>query len=59
MAYSLDGKLVVGISSRALFDLAEEDAVFHAEGLTAYRELQHAREDEPLRPGTGFRLVRA
>jgi 5'-nucleotidase len=59
MAYSLDGKLVVGISSRALFDLVEEDAVYRSDGLAAYRQLQREREQEPLRPGTGFRLVRA
>jgi len=28
MAFQLDGKLVVGISSRALFDLERENAIF-------------------------------
>lgn len=40
MAYSLAGKLVVGISSPALFDLDEADEVFRTHGLAAYREFQ-------------------
>lgn len=58
MAYSLDGKLVVGISSRALFDLDEADAIFRNQGLDAYRAHQRANEDVVLKPGTGFPLVR-
>lgn len=59
MPYSLDDKLVVGISSRALFGLEEADAIYKRDGLGPYREFQRAHEDEPLAPGTGFRLVRA
>jgi len=51
--------LVVGVSSRALFDLRREDALFVNAGLAAYRAEQLAREDEILPPGTGFPLVRA
>lgn len=58
LGYSLDDKLVVGISSRALFDLTEANAVFERQGLRAYREYQRAREDEILGPGTAFPLVR-
>jgi 5'-nucleotidase len=58
MAHSLDDTLVVGISSRALFDLDEADAVFRAHGLAAYRAYQRAHENEPLGPGAAFRLVR-
>ena len=32
MALTLDDKLVVGISSRALFDLEEENRIFDQEG---------------------------
>jgi 5'-nucleotidase len=59
MPYSLDDKLVVGISSRALFDLADANAVYESEGIELYREYQRAHETEALRPGTGFPLVRA
>jgi len=58
LGYSLDDKLVVGISSRALFDLTEANAVFEREGLRAYRVYQHAHEDEVLGAGTAFPLVR-
>jgi 5'-nucleotidase len=51
--------LVVGISSRALFDLRREDALFVSQGLDAYRHEQLGREEEILQPGTGFPLVQA
>lgn len=49
--------LVIGISSRALFDLNESHAVYEAEGLDAYQKYQIAREEEPLQPGVAFPLV--
>jgi len=58
MPYSLEGKLVVGISSRALFDLDEADQVFREHGLTAYREYQRAHENDTLPPGTAMPLIR-
>jgi len=51
-------RLVVALSSRALFDLREEAAVFDSEGLEAYLALQCSRSQEPLRPGVAFPLVR-
>jgi 5'-nucleotidase len=51
-------KLVVAISSRALFDLGESHALFEREGLDAYREFQMRRENELLAPGIAFPLVR-
>ncbi len=59
MAYSLADKLVVGISSRALFDLDEANEVFRTRGLAAYRDYQRQHEDDPLSPGAAFPLVRA
>jgi len=50
--------LVIAISSRALFDLAESHKVFEEEGLDAYRNYQIAHEDEPLQPGDAFSLVK-
>ena len=40
MAMTLDGKLVVAISSRALFDFEEENQVFEQADDTAYMRLQ-------------------
>ena len=57
MPYPLDDKLVIGISSRALFNLEEENRVHEKEGLEAYRLLQRQREDIRLDPGPAFGLV--
>jgi|TARA_Y100000310_G_scaffold322215_2_gene380987 5'-nucleotidase len=51
-------KLVVSISSSALFDLSSSDAVYRQEGLKAYAEYQISRENEPLEPGDAFPLVK-
>lgn len=51
-------KLVVAISSSALFDLRESDQVYREEGVAAYAQYQIAREDDPLAPGDAFHLVR-
>jgi 5'-nucleotidase len=58
MAYSVEGKLVVAISSRALFDFEEENRVFDAEGERAYIDLQYSRLDVPAKEGVAFRLVK-
>jgi 5'-nucleotidase len=50
-------KLVVAISSRALFDLEESHRVFEREGVDAYCRYQIAHEDEVLKPGVAFPLV--
>lgn len=59
MAHTLDDKLVVGISSRALFDLEEENKIYEEKGLEAYSEYQLEHEDDILKPGTAFPLVKA
>ena len=59
MAFQLDGKLVVGISSRALFDLERENAIFETEGIEIYAKYQREHENDVLKPGTAFSLVRA
>jgi 5'-nucleotidase len=58
MPVDLTELLVVGISSRALFDLAEANRVFELEGLSAYRAFQRAHERDILAPGTAFPLVK-
>ncbi len=50
-------KLVVAISSRALFDLDASHAVFETQGTEAYCQYQIQHEDEVLAPGYGFPLV--
>src|ERR1041385_7193456 len=58
MPYSVEGKLVVAISSRALFDFEEENLVFDRAGEGAYIDLQFARLDVPAREGVAFPLVK-
>ena len=57
MPTSLDGQLVVAISSRALFDFEEENRVFEASDDRAYMQLQLQRLEHPARPGVAFSLV--
>ena len=57
MPTTLDGQLVVAISSRALFDFEEENQLFEAGDDRAYMRLQLDRVDAPARPGVAFSLV--
>lgn len=59
MPYTLEDKLVVGISSRALFDLEEENRIFNEEGLEPYIEYQLEHEENILDEGTAFPMVEA
>ena len=72
MAATLDGQLVVAISSRALFDFEEENQVFETgfaqesapeipPGVkkdAAYMKLQLERLDVPAKPGVACSLVK-
>jgi len=58
MPYDLSGVLVVGISSRALFDLEKENELFDTQGLDAYTSYQIRNINRYPRPGTGFRLIK-
>ena len=51
-------KLVVAISSRALFNLDESHRVFESEGLEAYSKYQIEREEDILEPGDAFSMVK-
>jgi 5'-nucleotidase len=57
MPATLDGQLVVAISSRALFDFEEENRVFEAGDDKKYMKLQLERLDQPAEPGVAFSLV--
>ena len=51
-------RLVVAISSSALFDLTLSDQVYREEGVASYARYQIAHEEDPLAPGDAFQLVR-
>lgn len=58
MSTTQQEKLVVAVSSRALFDLDESHALFEKEGVDAYCRHQVEHEDVPLDPGVAFSLVK-
>jgi len=58
MATNLNGQLVVAISSRALFDLEEENKVFEESNDSAYMRLQLERLEQPAKPGVALALVK-
>jgi len=51
--------LVVGVSSRALFNLEEEEKIFKEKNVRGFREYQFANEDKLLDKGTAFPLIEA
>ena len=54
MPYDLTKRLVVGLSSSALFDLQESDEIFRTQGEEVYRDYQRDKQDEPLGKGVAF-----
>jgi len=58
MAVTLDDKLVVAISSRALFNFEEENALFESGDPQAYMKLQLERLDLPAKPGIAYSLIK-
>jgi len=59
MPYDLANPLVIGISSRALFNLEQENSIFEEQGLAAYEEYQVTHENDILQKGSAFQLVKA
>lgn len=59
MAFDLTHPLVIGISSRALFDLEKENRIYEQHGLKAYIDYQREHENDVLPHGPAFPLVKA
>jgi 5'-nucleotidase len=57
MPTNIDNKLVVAISSRALFDLDESNHIYETQGIKAYAKYQIEHENNILQPGPAFPLV--
>ena len=49
--------LKIGISSRALFDLAESHEIFKKQGIEEYSNYQKKNENKALDKGVAFDLV--
>ncbi|HWR13174.1 MAG TPA: 5'-nucleotidase [Rectinemataceae bacterium] len=58
MSYPIESKIVIAVSSSALFDLTASDEIFRTRGDDEYREWMSARGDEPLERGNAFWFIR-
>lgn len=58
MGYPIGRKLVVGVSSNALFNLEYEDKIFKEEGVTAYRKYQEQNIEKLIHKGLAFPFIR-
>lgn len=58
MAFPIERKLVVAVSSSALFDLTESDRVWTNDGPRAYERHQREHLDDVLGKGVGFPFIR-
>ncbi|MDY1045266.1 5'-nucleotidase [Pseudomonas coleopterorum] len=58
MPYELEGRLVIGVASSAVFDLRESDAVFKSEGEEKYRRFQELNLNSPLPKGIAYPFIK-
>jgi 5'-nucleotidase len=58
MAYPIEKKLVVAVSSNALFDLEKEDDIYQTKGLQAYKDYQIKNRQKVLNKGNAFPFIR-
>ena len=57
MAFPIDRKFVVGVSSNALFDLHIEDEIFQKQGINAYREHQINNKYKIIDKGLAYPFI--
>ena len=57
MPYALEERLVIGVASSAVFDLAASDEVFREKGEEEYRRYQESHLNVPLEKGIAFSFV--
>ena len=58
MSYKIEEKLVIAVSSSALFDLSESDGVFREQGSKAYKDFQKSSIDNVLDTGVAYPFIR-
>jgi 5'-nucleotidase len=58
MAYPIDRKLVVAVSTTALFDLSLEDKIYKEEGVEKFKEYQISHRNTHLEKGLAFPFIR-
>lgn len=58
MPYPIERKLVVGISSSALFNLEEEDEIYRTKGVDVYKKYQYKNRTKILEKGLAYPFIR-
>lgn len=58
MGYSIADKLVVAVSSTALFDFSKEHAIYLTEGVEAFRQYQRDNRHVLPKPGAAFPFIK-
>ena len=58
MPFEIKDKLVVAVSSSAVFDMVEANNIFDQQGIEAYREYQHQHMAQPFNKGVAFPFIR-
>lgn len=58
MSYKIEDKLVIAVSSSALFDLSESDRIFREQGAEAYKSFQKESMDKVLDIGVAYPFIR-
>ncbi len=58
MSYPIENKLVIAVSSSALFDLTASDSIFQTKGEDEYRKYQMKYIDTPMEKGVAFPFVK-
>lgn len=58
MAFPIQDKFVIAVTTSALFDMQESDEVFKNRGEKAYRKYQEEHIDDTLKKGVAFPFIR-
>jgi 5'-nucleotidase len=58
VSYPIENKIVIAVSSSALFDLSEADELFRTKGENFYREWMSVHSEDVLQPGNAFWFVK-
>lgn len=58
MSYPIERKLVIAVSSSALFNLSESNSIFMENGPNAYKEFQEKNLDKVLKKGVAFPFIK-
>jgi len=58
MPYPIEKKLVIAVSTSALFDMEESDSIYQTKGVDAYRKYQEKNLNVPLNKGVAYPFIK-